>query len=234
MDLREPPSTDNDELNEWLEDLHRWLKYPALQAYSIKSGNMVDGNYAEFETDGTLKFTGNATSWEDQQIIIGGVKFAGASDPTWTAYKGGYVLAFDKAQDNIVYFTAQLSHSYKIDSDIEFHMHTVHADGEASVNSRWNFTYSWADIMADFPNETTVSKTVASPNDADKHELHSFSATIEANSGAGQRVSSVILCSLQREGTDAVNDTYDDDIYVVAMDFHIEQDTVGSRAIATK
>ena len=42
-------------------------------------------------------------------------------------------------------------------------------------------------------------------------------------------MSSVLLCSLQRKGTDAVNDTYDDDIYVVAMDFHIEMDTVGSR-----
>ena len=239
MDLREPPSTDNDELNEWLEDLHRWLKYPALQAYTIKSGNMVDGNYAEFETDGTLKFNGDATPWEDQQIIIGGTKFAGASDPTWTAYKGGYVLAFDKAQDNIVYFTAQLAHAYKIDSDIEFHMHTVHADADAG-NSRWHFTYAWADIGTNFQTEETVPKTFASPADADLHELHSF-GDIEAGEyyaprdrSSGQIVSSVLLCSLQREGTDAVNDTYDDDIYVVALDFHIEQDTVGSRQIATK
>lgn len=232
MDLREPPSIDNDELNEWLEDLHRWLKYPALQAYTIKSGAMADGNFAEFETDGTLKLSGDATAWDDQQIIIGGIKFAGASDPTWTAYKGGRVLAFNKAQDNIVYFTAQLTHKYKIDSNISFHIHTVHAAGGVG-NSRWNFTHSWADMMADFPGESTQSETFTSPNDADKHELHEFD-DIETNSGAGQKVSSVILCSLQREGTDAVNDTYDDDIYLVAMDFHIEMDTIGSRAEAVK
>ncbi len=28
MDLREPPNTDNEELNEWLADLYEWLKYP--------------------------------------------------------------------------------------------------------------------------------------------------------------------------------------------------------------
>ena len=67
------------------------------------------------------------------------------------------MLAFDKAQDNIVYFTEQLSHKYLIDSDISFHIHTVHADAEASVNSRWNFTYSWADIGDDFPVATTQS-----------------------------------------------------------------------------
>ena len=232
MDLREPPITDNEELNIWLNDVYEWLKYPALKSYTIQTGDISGGNYAEFETDGTLKFVGDATTWDDQQIIIGGAKFAGASDPTWTAYQGGYVLAFDKAQDNIVYFTAQLYHKYKIDSDIAFHIHTAHADAGAG-NSRWNFTYSWADLMANFPSETTISETFPSPEDADEHELHEFDA-MEANSGAGQDVSSVILCSLQREGTDAVNDTYDDDIYVVAMDFHIEQDTLGSRLITTK
>jgi hypothetical protein len=60
MDLREPPSTDDGELSEWLEDLHRWLKYPALQAYTIKSGNMVDGNYIDIQVGGNLLFVGTA------------------------------------------------------------------------------------------------------------------------------------------------------------------------------
>lgn len=234
MDLREPPITDNDELNEWLEDLHRWLKYPALQAYTIKSGNIVDGNYAEFETDGTLVFKGDATVYDDQQVSIGGAKFAGASDPTWTAYKGGRVLAFNAAQDNIIYFTAQLYHSYKIDSDIEFHIHTAHS-AAGTGDSIWNFTYSWADKNADFPSITganTQTMTLTSPNDADKHLYSDFSA-IEANSGAGQYPSSVILCSLEREGTH-LDDTYAADIYLVALDFHIEMDTMGSRGETTK
>ena len=234
MDLREPPITDNEELNIWLNDVYEWLKYPALKSYTIQTGDISGGDYAEFESDGTLVFKGDATVWEDQQVGLGGSKFAGASDPTWTAYKGGRVLAFDKAQDNIIYFTAQLYHSYKIDSDIEFHIHTAHADGGAG-DSIWNFTYSWADKNADFPNITganTQTITVVSPEDADKHQYDDFGA-IEANSGAGQYPSSVILCSLQREGTH-LDDDYDDDIYLVALDFHIEMDTVGSRTETTK
>jgi hypothetical protein len=229
MDLREPPITDNEDLNIWLNDVYEWLKYPALKAYTIQTGAMADGNYAEFETDGTLKFVGDATVWDDQQIIIGGVKFAGASDPSWTPYKGGRVLAFDKGQNNIIYFTAQLSHKYKASSNINFHIHTVHADGDAG-NSIWHLTHSWADIGEDFPAQSTVDKTIASPSDADKHEEHDFSSTISV---AGAVRSSILLCSLQREGTDDL-DTYDDDIYLVAMDFHLEMDTVGSRTEATK
>jgi len=117
-----------------------------------------------------------------------------------------------------------LSHKYKLSSNLEFHIHTVHKDGDAG-NSVWNLTYSWADIGEDFPAQSTVSKTIASPSDADKHELHEIAETI---TGAGADVISVLLCSLQREGTHG-DDTYDDDIYIVALDFHIEQDTMGSR-----
>ena len=92
MDLREPPLTEIEEFDKWMDDLYRWLKYPALKAHTIQVGAMADGNYAEFESDGTSKFTGDSTVWEDQQVIIGGVKFAGASDPAWTAYKVSVVL----------------------------------------------------------------------------------------------------------------------------------------------
>ena len=73
-------------------------------------------------------------------------------------------------------------------------------------------------------------KAIASPADADNHELHSFG---NLTAGGGAVTSSVLLCSLQREGTHG-SDTYDDDIYLVAIDFHLEQDTVGSRQTTTK
>ncbi len=40
-------------------------------------------------------------------------------------------------------------------------------------------------------------------------------------------VSAVIICSLTRNGG-GDGDTYDNDIYLTALDFHIEIDTVGS------
>jgi hypothetical protein len=188
----------------------------------------VGADFFEVEADGTAKFNGAGTVWDDAQVTIGMTRFAGASDPTWTAYKGGLVLAFNKAQDNIVYFTLQLSHKYKLNSNIEFHVHTAHPDGNVG-DTTWHLTHSIADLNTDFPAESMVNKSIASPADADKHELHQFSTNI----GSGGGLSTLILCSLQREGTDPA-DTYDNDVYVVAIDFHIEMDTVGSRQMAVK
>ena len=182
-------------------------------------------NHSSFEADGTLIFTGDATVWDDLQVNISSVRVPAANAPTWTAYKGSYILAFSKAADEIIYFTAQLPHSYLEGSDIEFHLHCVFADADAG-DVRWNFTHSWANIGDDFPGETTVTTDIASPADADNHQLDEIAATI---TGTGKTISSVILCSLEREGSDGVNDDYDDDVYLVALDFHFEKDAVGSR-----
>ena len=201
------------------------------QAASGTSGESIFGvgaNYTKIENDGTVVFNGDATVWEDAQVVLGTVKFAGASDPTWTAYKGGLVLSFHKAQDNIVYFTIQLSHKYKISSDIEFHIHITYPVGDGG-NSIWAFTHSMAAVGGTFPGESTVNKTIGGSGGANEHELVSFSADIGSLSGP----SGVILCSLERTGTDEL-DTCDQNIYVVAMDCHIECDTAGTRQILIK
>lgn len=181
--------------------------------------------------DGSNRMTGhirlNRPVWDDLQVPVTQVKLAGVSDPIWVAYRGGRVLAFAKNADNILYFNAQIPHRYREGADIEFHIHTVHPDGGAG-NSIWNFTYSWANIGEDFPVETAEDGVViASPEDADKHEMHEI---LEPISGIGKSISSVLLCSLQREGTAAapVADDYDDAVYLAALDFHIPVDSMGS------
>ena len=123
-----------------------------------------------------------------------------------------------------------MPHSYKEGSDIEFHLHCVFPDGNAG-DVRWNFTHSWANIGADFPAETTVTTDIASPADADNHQQDEIADPI---TGTGKTISSILLCSLQREGTDGVNDDYDNDVYLAALDFHFEKDMVGSRTEASK
>ncbi len=68
MDLREPPLTDNEELNIWLNDVYEWLKYPALRAYTGQFGAMADGNYIDIQSGGNIVFIGTA-----------GMAFAGIS-----------------------------------------------------------------------------------------------------------------------------------------------------------
>jgi hypothetical protein len=51
--------------------------------------------------------------------------------------------------------------------------------------------------------------------------------------GTGKTLSSMIICRLYRDVSDA-NDTYASDAFLLEIDFHYEIDTVGSRTELTK
>lgn len=187
-------------------------------------------NYSTFEEDGTYRAVGDAVIWDDQQVNLG-VVGVGASAPTWTAWKGGKVLAFDKAQSNLIYFNMQLTHKYKAGTSIEFHLHTAPADaGIGTVG--WVMTVSLAAPDEVFPTATTFSavQTIATGQDVHRY------FTISEDIGSTEGLSSILVCSLYRDGTAGVvaSDTYDDDIYLTALDAHIECDTIGSRERITK
>jgi hypothetical protein len=179
-------------------------------------------NYAMFDTDGTLTLHGTATVFEDVVVNLSNIKAPASDPPTWTSYKGCEVPAFGKNATNVLYFTCQIPHKYKNGSDIFFHFHAAYPDANAG-NSRWQLTYSWANINGTFGAQTTTPLTFAAPAAADHHSLHNF-GTI---SGSGKTISSVLLCSLARLGADGA-DNYDNVIYAISADFHIEFDSLGS------
>ena len=150
--------------------------------------------------------------------------------PTWVTYKSSQLPAFSPTQVNVLYFTAQLPHSYLEGSDIEFHIHIAYPDANAG-NSVWYFTYSWANMGDTFPAASDSGQViVASPTTTDEHQLAEL---ITAINGAGKEISSVLLCSIQRTGTH-VSDDYPSNIYLVSGDFHHQIDTIGSRTRDTK
>ncbi len=189
--------------------------------------------------DGSNRMSGNIRLerpvWDDLQVALTSVKLAGVSDPTWQAYKGGYVLKFAKNADNILYFITQLPHDYKQGANIEFHLHLAYPDSGAG-STVWNFTHSWANLGSDFPAATTVSKVeIVSPEDTDTHQAEATAEIASSISGTGKKFSSVLICSLQREGTDAtVPDDYDNVVYLVALDFHVPRDSIGSATATVK
>jgi hypothetical protein len=177
-------------------------------------------NYLEMQSDGHLVLHGTATVWDDQQVVLGTVGF-GASAPTWTAYKGGQILAFSKNQSNEITFNVQFSHKVKIGSDIEFHVHPIPPD-DTTGTVYWRLTVSFADIDSSFPAETTYNATqTIAANSGDDHLVFEISADVGSPGG----VSSGMICSLTRVGA---SDTYDNDIYLFALDAHAEMDKIGS------
>jgi hypothetical protein len=167
-------------------------------------------------------------AWDDISVNLSNVKAPAADPPTWTAYKGCEVPAFSAAATNVVYFAVQLPHKYKIATNIEFHFHAAYPNTGAG-NSRWQLTYSWANIGAAFATQTTVLATFAAPGVTDNHSLHDFGVI----TGTGKGISSVLLCSLSRLGADGA-DTYASVIYAITADLHVLFDTLGSRTATVK
>jgi len=183
-------------------------------------------------TDKTLKL--NQAVWDDLRTPANGTKKITGKEPKDQLYKGGEVLKFEKTQDQAVGFNVQLPHAYKLGTDIEFHIHIVPpvaGSGGGAENVKFDFTYSWAKIDGTFATETSVNATIDLQNEpVDKHILMEIEDAIDGSAIDG--VSSMLICSLTRDVSVANN--YDENIYLIEVDFHYQIDTMGSRQEAVK
>lgn len=167
-------------------------------------------------------FNDDFTVWDDVRVAAEATK-PGSSAPTWTNITGNVsCFQFANSQANFVEFSCQLPHSYKLGSDIHPHIHWGPEDA-TSGNVRWLLTYSWADIGEAFSGSTDIGVTGAASGTANDHQVAEFSAI----DGTGMGISSMLLCKLQRRGSNAL-DTYTGAANFYEFDFHIEIDSVGS------
>ncbi|MBF0119976.1 MAG: hypothetical protein HQK79_14170 [Desulfobacterales bacterium] len=202
---------------------------------SFGIGNVSGGNYSEFEADGTLKFNGNATVWEDLRFPLSIAKIPAVSAPSWTkiADNGAGstgVYAYNFSDGEYVFFTVQIPHARKPDSSIYPHIHfATTSDVDPSDNFGIGLEYFWIDITGTFSNTTIITKDIATGvNSSKKHQIGSFDAIV----GTGKGISSVLVCRLFRQA--AGSDNYADDVTIFDIDFHYEIDTVGSRTETAK
>jgi hypothetical protein len=193
---------------------------PLIYGYFATNNVTVYNNFtvAQFMTLGT-------PVWDDMQISFSNAKAPASNAPNWVAYKNSEVPAFSKTATNVLYFTAQLPHSYKEGSNMDFHIHITYPDAGVG-NSTWYFTYSWANIDGTFPGASNSGNVIIpSHATADYNDMAEIMGTIN---GAGKTVSSILLCSISRLGGDG-SDNYDNVIYLVSGDFHVQRDTIGSK-----
>lgn len=180
---------------------------------------------------GQLTFTD--TVWDDITVPTSAITRLGTTDPDWANLNGGlYALAFDGGgtRDEEVFFVVQVPHSYKEGTDLEMHIHWGPEDGTAG-NVRWCMEYSWQNIEGGaFPASTTVCVNAAADGTADAHQYDDIADI----TGTSKTISSMLVCRLYREATDAA-DTYNNlDAWLWEMDFHFQKDTVGSATETTK
>ena len=173
-------------------------------------------------------------NWDDLRVPANLAKAIPGQEATWVAYRGGLVLNFSKTSNQGIAFNVQLPHRYKLGSNIEFHVHMIlptSGGGGGAENVKFDFTYSWSDMNSNFPVETTVTATRDVQNDiANKHIFFDIASSIDGSGIAG--VSSMLICSLTRDISVANN--YDDVVYLAEVDFHFQNDSIGSDQEASK
>lgn len=188
------------------------------------------------ESDGTLKFEGNATVWDDIMVFPDGTSRGSSNPPVWTLFKnnsgsqGVWLFFFSNSSEQEVYFTLQIPHSYKVESTIYPHVHWTTTSGTPTrTNVVWGLEYTVMAIGGTFPSTSTllgnsVISGISTITGTGQHLITSL-GTI---SGTGLGISTVLVCRLFRKVGDD-NDTFGYPTGLLGVDFHFEKDTEGSR-----
>lgn len=209
-------------------------------------GDVGGGNYIEVEADGTLEFKGNATVWDDIRVPVTSTKLGGSRDPGFTVFKtngagsqGVFIYWFDASIEEEIYFTVQMPHSWKEGTDILPHVHWIPSTTPDNTPTQqrvsWGLEYAWANIGDVFPTNTTViTNNTIYPTDTELVQYKHYLTQLSDIVGTGKTISSMLVCRLFRNATSVAYDTYEHDAGLLEIDFHFEQDTIGSRSVTTK
>jgi len=140
---------------------------------------------------------------------------------------GVATLAFYPDVISEIFFSAQLPHTYKQESDIYPHVHWMSPSG-GSGDIVWGLEYKWVSVGAAATNTTITHRALECPT-AGVHTATDI-ATLD---GTGKTVSSMLMCRLFRDGTNAL-DTCTSKVFLSEFDFHFEINSFGSREIWVK
>ena len=197
-------------------------------AKTMKIGDTSGNNYTEFESDGTLRFNGNATVFEDEYASYFFAESGAAAPDVVTLSGNNKAYGFDGGTTKeILHCFIELPHKYKEGSDIELHIHYLRkASGTGDV--KWFADYSICPLAGALVPSQTVSvvKTVGA---VDYCEV----ATIAIIPGTGRKISDVIALRIYRDPADA-QDTFGADVLMTSFGIHYEVDTIGSRQMYVK
>ena len=201
----------------------------------LNIGDVSGGNYVKINVDG-VKLFGETTQWDDIRVPVISTKEGGTKKPSFiklndngAASQGVFTYAFDEAVEEELYFAVQLPHAWKYGSDLEPHVHWIpNSNGAAGTDVSWGLEYSWTNVGEVMGNTTIIygdTNFLAEDLIANKQYITSL-PTI---AGVGKTLSSMLICRVFRDATSTGGtDDYNDDAYLLEIDFHAQIDTFGS------
>ncbi len=208
-------------------------------------GSANSGSHLSIEPDGTLVMKGQSTVFNDLMVFPDATSKGSSNQPTWQSFKnngespkssqGVFLWMFSPTEEQEVYFTIQIPHSYKVGTSIYPHVHWTTTTGTPSgTDVVWGLEYTVMKIGGNFGNTTlitsnTVITPIGKPTKTSQHLITAF-PTI---SGDGIEISTILVCRLYRYVADA-NDTFGNSVGLLGFDIHYESDTQGSHTEYTK
>lgn len=202
-----------------------------IQRDKYMFGDIDNGNYSYFESDGTLKFVGNATVYEDDNA--GGITLtkAAANQPDLVTIDSTSILtyAFDGgAAMEELHWATEIPHSYKEGTDLIPHAH-IYPTTTGAGNIKFFLEY-WVKSNGGTAVTGTASFVVAAGGTAWEESRENFDSVID---GSTLTIADQAHFRIYRDPTDA-EDTYADDVAIGTLGYHYEIDTIGSRGVVTK
>ena len=189
----------------------------------VKFGTATD--YATFGNDGTLTFSGSATTWDDVVMPLTQTKQGANLKPDYDFTNVGYLFPQNDPAE-ILYLTVQMPHGYKEGSDIHPHVHWSQGTSACAI---FKADYKWFNLGDPIPTafQTFVMNTAVKPYTSGSiQQLTGGSAVII---GTGKEISSLMNIKLYRD-----DNVYTGDVLTFQFDVHIEKDSIGSKTILVK
>lgn len=204
-------------------------------APSMRIGDLV--NNTTIESDGTIKFNGDATVWDDIPPIPLLVQRQGAANnPTLSTFiSDTKQLTF--AVNDYVYFNYEFLHDYKEGSSASWHVHWVTNGTEGvATKVKWEIEYTISNSNAVAPFSDVFPAVLSLPvettipaNTPDKaHIISSFGLIALPTI----KIGAYIIGRFKRIASTGTNPAANP--FALTVGGHIEKDTCGSRQMYTK
>jgi hypothetical protein len=171
---------------------------------------------------GVTRTTGDGLSWEDIRFPATSAVI-GASAPDLETFQGTVkAYAFDKNQDEEMYFTVQVPHGWAVETELRPHIHWAPSDTDTG-SVTWKLEYTLAEIDGTFGATSTLDVTQAGDGVAHKHQ---YAALAAIDMSGITSVSPTLMCRIYRDVSDG--DDYAADAFLLEIDFHYQNDGWGS------
>lgn len=198
---------------------------------SGRFGDVAGGNYAEFNTSGTLKLYGSATVWKDIDFPII-IRTTGANIPTLATLNGNITMPQWAVNDYNVCESQELIHEWKEATACYWHVHLT-TNGLDATNRYVRFEVEYGYVAPSgvwtFPATLNSGDLLIPANTTSKTmfilSLGNFTPT-------GGKIGGHVVARLRRiasSGTAPTNNPW-----IPMLQMHIECDTLGSNLIDTK